>query len=416
MVVLKRTLLLTVVVVSTAMCPSALQADFREGEATVDTDYGFAFAKDTHDQTVQQLLARAREHVLVQQHGLAINDLQQALYRVHQQQGVHSLAQLDVLNEMARSYVNIADLSTADATMRRRHDLIRRHFNQKDPEYIDASVELAQWYQARRNLRGSDRLMRELASDLLAQDVHGESRQVPLKLLTFNEYLKGHCCNLRLVERGLAAVLKDGQASNLDRAVAMRDAADVLMISGRSKKAVPLYQSASAHGLAGDAPVWLGFRTGRHMIIAYTNILDKTRRTQSRSKAGIAPGQMVGSPIPFCKAQLSRVTEVDALQNYAVELEYSVGENGRAEDIQVTRSNTPKVVNALVRRVLATGRFRPAMDAGTVVEVRHRLIQTFDQDAALLPVDNAFTPSNIAVFHACTEMAMREGSLMMSRR
>ncbi|MAV27196.1 MAG: hypothetical protein CMQ05_13960 [Gammaproteobacteria bacterium] len=58
--------------------------------------------------------------------------------------------------------------------------------------------------------------------------------------------------------------------------------------------------------------------------------------------------------------------------------------------------------------MLATGRFRPVVDSSAVVAVRQRVVQRFDQDAALLPADIAFAPSYIAVFHACSEMALRE--------
>lgn len=357
---------------------------------------------DGVDPLVRLGLRAARQ----QSHAAAIDYFKQAQHILHRHDGVHTLAQVDLVQEMARSYLALADLETADSLMRFRHEIVTHNYGKDDVRVVPSMVELGNWFQARAEFREAIAIYRDALALLRAQNVTGRPVQRTLNLLSFTEYLQGRCCSRELVEAAVEAIMTDDESDFADRASAMRAAADMMILAGFEQRAGEMYAAAGSFVEAGQGPVWLGVSRGDRMMRAYEPFMARMDpRSSLNQESRLPPGQLVGSPLAFCESQLDQIVGRRDYRDFEIQLEFVVDDDGRARKVRVVDSNAPAAVDLLTTRVLRTSRFRPVVRDGEVVEQTVRLTQRFDAPVALSAPKSPFPPANFAVFHACHGLA-----------
>lgn len=393
-----RVLLLTLLMVASSVMAG--------GEGSIAAHDGAIrpFAREA----VQPLVERGRQAAASGRHAAAIDAFEQAQHILHRHEGVHTLSQVDLVREMVHSHLERGDVSAADRLMHFRYDLHREHFGPRDPGIVPATLELANWYQARARFRDAERLYLQALETLERSDITGRPMQRTLNLLSFTEYLQGRCCDVDKVDAAIDAVMADNSIDFAGRARALREGADMLVMAGHGQRALPLYEQARHLARAperGASPTWLGVSRGDRMMRAYEPFVSRHEHQSADVRQAVPPpGLLVGSPLAFCAAQLDRLVRHRGYRDFEIDLEFHVDASGRPKQIRVVESNAPASVSVLATRVLRTSRFRPVIRDGQVVDEPMTLTQRFDEPVSLSG-GSPFPPATTAVFHACQKMA-----------
>ncbi|HIE82918.1 MAG TPA: hypothetical protein EYQ00_03305, partial [Dehalococcoidia bacterium] len=94
--------------------------------------------------------------------------------------------------------------------------------------------------------------------------------------------------------------------------------------------------------------------------------------------------RVIGYPIQFVYAQLMHILPVhlrrnDGLAQLGIELNFTVGTNGRISDIKINSENSPRNLVRLMKKVLRQVTYRPRMINGKPVETSNvKIYQTFE--------------------------------------
>lgn len=338
-------------------------------------------------------------------HDEALERFKEAQHIVHRHDGVHSLAQVELLAPMVDSYLSLGRLDEADSVMRFHYDVHRSNYGAHDPRTVPSMLELASWHQSLGRFDDARDLYRDAISILEDNGVGGKPLHRSMSLLLFTDYLEGRCCNESLISASIDELLRDDEVDFAERSRAMSMAGDAFIMGGEAEMAAEMYTAANTRTPA-DSPVWLGISRGDRMVRAYGMLLQhRLRDTRLPQKSPIPPGQLIGAPLAFCEAQLSRLVPSSDYRDFEIELSFVVGDDGRPRHIELVSSNANSAVDVLSMRLLRTSRFRPVVRDGEVVEERMQMTQRFDANANIDGSATPFPPANTAVFHACQGLA-----------
>ena len=342
---------------------------------------------------VEPLLELAGLHQAAGDYDQGLELLHRAQHILHRQHGVHAIEQVPVIDRMIELSVRSMDLETASAMNQLRFDVVENHHGPAHHQSIAAGLKLGRWYESLGYLQKARTLYRHAASHLVP-DVAPRLMWEVQTALAFNQYLNGRCCELDALELAFQGLLADERTDTAEKESAAERLAAIKVMSGR--RSIDFDIPAWAE----RAPSLLGISRADRVARAY--LLQGTTPAQGRQDDNpFPPGELMGTPIPFCAARVSDLVRDRPLSDIKVELHFVVNSRGRAEEIRITSSNAPPRLNNLVKQVVGLSRFHPALADGKPVSQAVTMVQEFAHDQPLFSDNLAFPPANLAVFHAC---------------
>lgn len=337
----------------------------------------------------------------------AIDYFKQGQNVLHRAEGVYTMTQSRLLDLMMQASVSSNRLEFANSLIEFKYELYKRNLGEADPRSVAVLISLADWYQAG-GLYAAARREYEHAINLLkASGATGQQMMRPITALAYNDYLEGRCCASDLLADITSEVLADGETRSRERAQALILAGDINLMSDAAEEAEAYYREAQQQdGRLLLEPVLLGISTRDRMMRAYKVVFSRqTVSRRPRHEDPIPPGQLVGSPMPFCEARVRELAKARDYHDFYISFELTVTPSGRAREVEVIDTNVPFGLRSLAKRMLQLSRFRPGLDAGAPVARRVRIEQRFSTNVKLQSSDDPFPPANLAVFHSCHGLA-----------
>ncbi len=266
----------------------------------------------------------------------AVTVLEQARHISHRNFGLFNLDQADVLDDLSEVYEAAGDTREAQEMQRELLDVAVRRFGSDDPAVVPYYYRLAGYYELAR-MRGLARDQYERALEILREDPQAKPADTlkPLRELVRIDTLLGEQTSAK---RQLLEVLEAApEAPAGERAEAFAVLGDAELAAGRDESALRYY--SEAFGALGD------------------------------NEAGEA---LFGSPRMVNFIPPAGPVDWGSRRNRAyawgsITARFRLSARGRAEQIQITASDPPGLMDARYVERLAEAVFRPRLVAGAPV-------------------------------------------------
>lgn len=424
-------------VLALLILPALAAADLQTA-AQHEADGEFQLAIDTYQQVIDQIVKETNEYSVqlfepligqgrslsaLDQNDAATEMLQRAQHVLRRNEGVYTLRQIEVIDQLTEMAMRHGDPISANTQQKFSFFISERFYDQDDLAIFEASYRLANWYletgQFSKGLTLTTRMIKDL------DETHkNHPRLIDAYLLaTKFRRLRGACCN----EKQLSKVLEIID-SNPDLPVDVKsqvylDLADTFLISRKQEKAKAYYAKVDYQ----NAPPQL-ISMSRELrepkknqrTVTYrpqeslfgSSQLIRMTREELLSSSHVPPQQfsipqtdneyniritnpmevrqsdektkvVIGKPFQFYYDQLHTLLpgwqkEDDSLNEVQITLDFTVKNDGSLENIEILESNAPVKLNNLMRDVLAKTKYRPALAEGKPITQEHiSLIQTF---------------------------------------
>lgn len=336
------------------------------------------------------------------------DDAEEALRReqhiMHREGGVHTLAQLNIIDSITAIKLRTHQFDEADRQQRFYYEVNASNYGESDERMLPVIQRLGRWFRESGQLDLARRTYHKLIS-LMKGLGHSRLDQVePLQEISGILYVQGACCAVDPLEEVVEIVSSDPATDEEDRGGAFLQLADMNVLERKGGEATELYHRAweeltrTPSGTRRfSKPEPLGVSDTQDVVYSFRKALARQRLDVEMdtkviqvhplgSPNGIAltyqhekvpktePTRLVGSPVPLCYPQvmdLVRGRDFDAFRDYYMDLEFSVNPNGRVEHVEVRDSNTPRRLAHYVRNMLREIRFRPRLDHGEPVATEH---------------------------------------------
>lgn len=331
----------------------------------------------------------------------AMEFYESALNILHRQEGVYSEKQAKILNQMAYLSAGFGDIERTTSLYRLRHEVHVRNYGAQDASSIDAQLDLGYWFQGIGRYEDALTTFKEALGNAKAS---GKLLWQAANGILYTQYLNGTCCDEDLLASSLVALLQDPATDHHERMTATLLNADLQIMSGE-RSAVGTYEdylSLNSNISNTNVEILGVSRIGR-MKRAYVSAANenRTRGEPSLASRYVAAGELIGSPLPFCAAQLSQMRTDVPLSEIQIHAKVVLSDRGKVKKLRIVESNAPTLVNRLFREVLRTTRFRPAMIDGEVTTAKVDIYQKFDELVSVNDASQVFPPSRMATFHGC---------------
>ncbi len=352
----------------------------------------------------------------------AVDAFEQALHVLRRSEGVYTLSQLEVIDELTDMALEDRDPLSADTQQRLAHYISARQFGDDEPESLPSHLRLTEWYI---NSGQYARALRHITSVLdKVQIGPTDPRRIQGHVLAAKaRRLQGICCSEKALKDVLTIVEANPDLPADTRNSAYLALGDALTISRKPEDAAYYY------GLTGEE------MTSPPQLVAMMRVLDRSRQSRlTMYKASESPArsnvltrmtrdeslsanhqppqlffvplgshqynlrimdtidqvsrsdsiyQVVGRPFQFYTEQLRTLLPVkqstaNEISKMKVTLSFTVEADGSLEDAVVIDSNAPLKVNRLMLNVIDNARYRPALQGGVPVRTENVTVtQTF---------------------------------------
>jgi len=419
------------------LLPAFTAADLQTA-AQYETDGEYQLAIDTYQQVIDQIVAETGEYSVqlfepllgqgrslsaLNRNEAATDALQQAQHMLRRNEGVYTLRQIEVIDQLTSMAMKDGDPDRANTQQKFSFFISERFYGQDHLAVFEATSRMASWYLETGQLTKGLTLTTKMIKDL--EETHkNHPRLIDAYILAAKfRRLKGACC----VEKHLSKVLEILD-SNPDLPVDVKsqvylELADTFLVSRKQDKAEAFYAKVDYQ----NAPPQLISMTKElhkpnenRQTVTYrpeeslfsSNQMTRMTREELLSSSHVPPQQfsipqtdneynfqisnplevrradekikvVIGKPFQFYYDQLRtllplRLKKDDALNEVQITLDFTVKNDGSLENIEILETNAPVKVNKLMREVLSKVKYRPALTNGVPVTREHiSLTQTF---------------------------------------
>ena len=422
---------------SILLLPAFATADLPTA-AQYETDGEYQLAIDTYQTVIDQIVAESGEYSLqlfepllgqgrslsaLGQNESATEILQQAQHMLRRNEGVYTLRQIEVIDQLTAMAMKDGEPGRADTQQKFSFFISERFYGQDHLAVFEASSRLANWYLNTGQLTKGLALTSNMIKDL--EETHKNHPQLIDAYILAAKFrrLKGTCCG----EKHLSKVLEilDGNPGlPVDvKSQVYLALADTFLLSRKQDKAQAFYAKVNYQ----NAPPQLISMTKalidpnkNQRITTYrpeeslfaSSRVTRMTREELLSSSHVAPQQfsipqtdseynfqitnpmevrradekikvVIGKPIQFYYDQLRtllplRLKKDEALNDVKITLDFTVKNDGSLYNIEILESNAPVKVNKLMREVLSKVKYRPALANGVPVTKEHvSLTQSF---------------------------------------
>lgn len=378
-------------------------------------------------------------HYQRQRYTDALELLRRAQHIAHRNDGVYTLAQLDLIDWITKVNLLSHQPLAADLQQRFSYKISVSNYGESDQQIIPAMSKMGNWFRDTGQYQDALKFYRKSLS--VIEDHYGDrdlQLVSQLQAISSTMYLQGICCADKPLERALDIIVHEPGSDAADKLEAIMHLADMSLLTKKENKAGKLYKRAWNMLAAGGrinkkaeklfaAPTRLGlsrvdvvsaFRQaeGRHpqSMFVKTIKLDQGNSADSFSfsikKSKPRPRGLIGTPLELCYPQVLDLAKKDSqedLSGYYMDLDFSVSQYGRVNNVAIIESNAPKKLGRYVKNILRYTRFRPRLKEGEPVvtnnlSLRQTFVATQNKKS-----DEGFPASisKTAVAHGCNLLA-----------
>jgi len=370
----------------------------------------------------------------------SVDTLRRVQHIMHRTDGVYTLDQLAVVEDISRSYIRAGRIKEADQQQRFYNSINEANYDANNPRMMPVRSKFGYWLKKSGQFDEALGVFQENLN-MISNIWKGPDLEVAatLREIAVTSYLAGGCCPLESMQRATNIVIDDPATDSEDRIGALLELADMSLLNSQVEEAQLLYQQAwdlMDKGTQGEAkaeeffsaPVMLGVSKRHDVNDAYYRILLgpdsalSARSNMSTTKVIIpqsspplaeelvADLSLIGAPLPLCANHIlglePGMRSAD-LAEYHLSLEFSVNGSGQVFGIVAGDQNVSSRLRRYVRKMLYMTRFRPRLVAGETVTAEHiDLHQSFGASPqSEWFADSTFDLGALTVYRSCQETA-----------
>jgi hypothetical protein len=339
---------------------------------------------------------------------------EQALHVLRRNEGVYTLTQLEVIDQLTEMALVNRDPMAADTQQQLAHYISERQYGQGSPELLPSDWRLVRWYI---DSGQYSRALRHVTATLEALDSPAtDPRRIEGHLLAADaRRLQGICCSEKPLQDALAIV-----EANPDLPADLRHSAylalgDAFIVSRKPEEAAQYYSMIEDDMTRPPQPIAMSrvLDRSRQSLLTMYKVNDAprssglTRMTRDESlSADYQPPQqfrvplgdndynvrimdtmggpsesdkiysVVGRPFQFYTEQLRtlipiRERSADEISKMEITMSFTVETDGRLTEAVIVESNAPTKVEKLMRDVIDNARYRPGLEQGIPVRIEN---------------------------------------------
>lgn len=278
----------------------------------------------------------------------SIETFQRAQHLVHRADGVYSLDQLDYLEKMSRSFIEMNKYGEADRHNRLSFFVSENRYGPESPELVPAMLKLADWTRRAGNIRDARKLYERAVRVIEnAQGMQHPSLIEPLMGLATTTRKKGQYRKERerALKRMVAIVDSNPDLDTVDRAAAWASLGDFYVMINRQSLAADAYNKGYAllHADTSLPEGQLGF-------FSEPRILNFPKRIYLMDHTPGTP--LTGFDMSLVEFSME------------VEFEVDIGADGRVLSTRMIDIDASPSTRRQIRRYVREARFRPRIVDG----------------------------------------------------
>ena len=370
----------------------------------------------------EPLLGKGRTLSTLDESDKATELLEHALHILRRNEGVYTLRQLEVVDELTRMAMLIDQPLKADKQQIFSHFISKRFYGESNPEILASAYKLMKWHIDTGQFTKALNLANNALENMQEHGLGNDPRLIGVHLLAAKvRRLKGICCS----EKRLGDVIESlEQNTDLPMDVTNEvylSLADAYVVSKKPEEARNYYAKAD---IADSAPTPIAMSAlldpvRQHHTRMYrpedgpygTSLVRMTREEQLSageqppqqffvplddhkydikivdSVAGIRSREktkaIIGEPFLFYYDQVKDLVPRlfkgdDSQKKIKITLVFTVKSDGSLENIEITETNAPTKLNRLMEQAMTKVIYRPALARGVPITKKNvSVIQTF---------------------------------------
>ena len=338
---------------------------------------------------------------------LAKDTFSRAQHISHRTDGVYTLKQLHSVEWITLTDLKSSRPRDADRQQRFYYTVNVQNYGEDDPRMLPIMQKMADWFRRTGQFKSAVKLYKKALAVITKNDLGENEKLKPLRGISSVAYLQDKCCSEKPLGEVLQIVTRDPASDHADELDALVHLADMHMIRKKRSKAEHYYQRAwdrmgSENPLAKEvfgSPELLGVgrledvynayyqtvegRRPQSNVSVYRLPRDKSTFSLASSVPKAPPASIIGEPLSLCHSRALELAHADDLEEYFVDVLFSVNSAGRVSNVSLLDSNAPKRLQRYVTNTLRFSRYRPTLVDGKVVDTDNiKLRQTFSKDHA----------------------------------
>jgi len=344
-------------------------------------------------------------------HQEAINEFERALHLIHQEHGVYSPRQLELLDLTISSYAAIGDFRAVDKRQLLRYRTAQKSFPPGDPKRIDAQVKMADWFRMTTRFDAALELYEESLKTLDNSNPHVEVHL--LRSIAMTNYLSGRCCAASSLQIAL-----DLSASNpdlgIEKARLAEDLIDMSILEGGN---LPL------HNTSFDS-AYLGF-SRQTQVVKMMASAHRSRQHSPSSEVFVnfgdpdgksEPVSTIGNPVAMCQTTFDTLAPRSS-SDTTVNISMTINDRGRPSGIKI-QGDAPVRLKRYLKASLREAKFRFKTDEnGTPTDTSIEFTQYFDEDTRVVTSRSAVKQwSRVLVAQGCQTRGMQRIAKVETQR
>ncbi len=370
----------------------------------------------------EPLLGHGRTLSALDKTGKATERLQHALHILRRNEGVYTLRQLEVVDELTKMAMHADQPLKADTQQTFSHFISKRFYGDSNPEVLAAAYKLVNWQISTGQLTKALDLASKTIKTMQEHGFESDPRLIEAHLLVAKiRRLKGICCT----EKRLTAVIEIlNQNTDLPMDITNEvylSLADAYVVSKKAAQARKYYAKVN---IADAAPSPIAMSAVLNPVrYHYTKMYRPengpygTRLERMTPEEQLSAGQqppqqfflplgdhkydvrivdsaeaikgrertkaLIGEPFQFYYDQVKdlvpRLFKDDGTPNeIKITLDFTVKNDGRIENIEISETNAPVKLNRLMEQVMSKVIYRPALAGGVPITKKNvSVTQTF---------------------------------------
>jgi len=374
-------------------------------------------------------------HYQVGEFADALALFKRAQHITHRNDGVYTLDQLHLVDWISRINLATHETTKADIQQKFYYRINAENYTDADPQMIPALTKLGNWLRQSGQYQEALRVFGEIVEIMEIGDNHSQLALLPaLRAISSTLYNQGICCPDEPLDRVLEITASSPTTDATDQLEAIIQLADMSLVKKKERKARKLYQRAwmmlgedvnkskKVENLFGS-PTSLGINRADDVVEAYRKAVNISHDGQSTEYVTPSAGSdsffetqkqsgrnLIGTPLPLCYSQVLDLVNKKSrkfLPNYYTNLDFSVDQYGKVQNVEIIDSNSPVRLNRYVINMLYSTRYRPRFENGEPVKTNHlNLHQTYtDANVKIEPDYSPVSSSTSTVNHGCQILA-----------
>ena len=348
--------------------------------------------------------------------------LNHAIHLLRRHEGVYTLKQLNIIEELVEISIEKDKPLQADSQQHFAYYINSRFYGEDNPELLPATYDLVKWYMRSGQLKKSMQLLNKAIDTMDKQGLQNDPRLIEAHLMMAKaRRLQGICCSENGLETALEIIKQNPKLPSDITSKIYLELADAFMINGKFKEATKYYalldyrnsdpspivmskvldkarQSLTTiyktnedeigpslvrltreeHLLADNQPPQQFFiRVSEHK--KNFDITYSSHNTNTRKKVR----ELIGYPFQFYRDQVHYLLRFsnrggEQTKQAKITIDFTVNIDGSLTNIEIIETNAPIKINRLIKKTLSKTTFRPALLAGKPIVSDHvRITQTF---------------------------------------